>query len=81
MRPDDDVKLGKILKQAGFRQDCLTAVEDLSVEWYPSLRACIQGLEKNMFAGTDYRVSLVMVAVIAVRLVIAAKGAPTAKLP
>jgi cellulose synthase/poly-beta-1,6-N-acetylglucosamine synthase-like glycosyltransferase len=71
MRPDDDVKLGKILKQAGFRQDCLTAVEDLSVEWYPSLRACIQGLEKNMFAGTDYRVSLVMVAVIAGLLVTA----------
>jgi cellulose synthase/poly-beta-1,6-N-acetylglucosamine synthase-like glycosyltransferase len=71
MRPDDDVKLGKILKQAGFRQDCLTAVEDLSVEWYPSLRACIQGLEKNMFAGTDYRVSLVMVAVTAGLLVTA----------
>lgn len=69
MRPDDDVKLGKVLKQAGFRQDCLTAVEDLSVEWYPSLRACIQGLEKNMFAGTDYQISLVMVAVVAGLLV------------
>jgi cellulose synthase/poly-beta-1,6-N-acetylglucosamine synthase-like glycosyltransferase len=69
MRPDDDVKLGKVLKQAGCRQDCLTAVKDLSVEWYPSLGACIRGLEKNMFAGTDYRVSLVMVAVVAGLLV------------
>lgn len=60
LRPDDDVKLGKILKQAGYRQECMAAAGGLSVEWYPSLRACMQGLEKNMFSGTDYRVSVLL---------------------
>lgn len=58
LRPDDDMKLGKILKRAGFRQDSLLGFRMLSVEWYHSLGEMIRGLEKNMFAGVDYRVSL-----------------------
>lgn len=60
LRPDDDLKLGKIIKHAGFRQDVVFAPEFLAVEWYTSLRDAIRGLEKNAFSGTDYNIALVL---------------------
>jgi glycosyltransferase involved in cell wall biosynthesis len=57
MRPDDDVKLGKILKKAGYRQEMVFGMGLLSVEWYSSLRELIEGLMKNSFAGLDYHVA------------------------
>jgi glycosyltransferase involved in cell wall biosynthesis len=60
LRPDDDIKLGKIIKRAGFRQDVAYAPEFLCVEWYASLREVITGLEKNAFAGADYNIPLVL---------------------
>jgi cellulose synthase/poly-beta-1,6-N-acetylglucosamine synthase-like glycosyltransferase len=64
MRPDDDLKLGKIIKKAGFRQDVVLAPEFLCVEWYTSLRDVIRGLEKNAFSGADYNVALVLFGVL-----------------
>jgi cellulose synthase/poly-beta-1,6-N-acetylglucosamine synthase-like glycosyltransferase len=58
LRPDDDIKLGKVLKHAGFRQDLLLGFEVMSVEWYHSLGEMVRGLEKNMFAGVDYQIWL-----------------------
>lgn len=58
LRPDDDMKLGKVLKGAGFRQDALMGAGSLEVEWYQSLGQMIRGLEKNMFAGVDYNIPL-----------------------
>jgi cellulose synthase/poly-beta-1,6-N-acetylglucosamine synthase-like glycosyltransferase len=58
MRPDDDLKLGKIVKKNGYRQDVVHGVEMISVEWYSSLREIIVGLEKNAFSGVDYRIGL-----------------------
>lgn len=58
LRPDDDMKLGKILKRAGFRQDAVRADDLLQVEWYRSWRELSQGLEKNLFSGVDYRPAL-----------------------
>lgn len=54
LRPDDDVKLGKLLKAAGFRQDLRHAPEALSVQWYASVGEFVRGLEKNVLAGLDY---------------------------
>jgi glycosyltransferase involved in cell wall biosynthesis len=56
MRPDDDVKLGKILKKAGFRQEMVFGMGLMSVEWYSSLGELIEGLMKNFFAGLEYSV-------------------------
>lgn len=64
LRPDDDIKLGKIIKQAGFRQDAAYAPEFLSVEWYSSVGEVIRGLEKNAFSGADYNVPLVLAGVL-----------------
>ncbi len=55
LRPDDDLKLGKILKQQGSRQQLIYGAGLISVEWYASIRELVLGLEKNVFAGTDYR--------------------------
>ena len=64
MRPDDDIKLGKIIKKAGLRQDAAYAPEFLVVEWYASVAEAIRGLEKNAFAGADYSIPLVSTGVL-----------------
>jgi len=58
MRPDDDVRLGKLLKDAGFRQDLRHAPDALRVTWYGSVGEFVRGLEKNVLAGLDYRGAL-----------------------
>jgi uncharacterized membrane protein YqaE (UPF0057 family) len=65
MRPDDDVKLGKIVKKAGLRQDFVAATDHVRVEWYHSVREAVHGLRKNGFAGLDYRLSLVLLTTVA----------------
>ncbi len=59
LRPDDDVRLGRALKRAGYRQAAAAGTEHVEVEWYPSLGAMARGLRKNAFAVVDYRLSLV----------------------
>lgn len=54
LRPDDDLKLGKVIKQHGFRQRFASGLDQISVPWYSSVGQMIQGLEKNCFAGSDY---------------------------
>jgi hypothetical protein len=60
MRPDDDLKLGKLLKKHGFRPEFVFGRGLVRVEWYASVRELIQGLEKNAFSGVDYRLSVVV---------------------
>jgi cellulose synthase/poly-beta-1,6-N-acetylglucosamine synthase-like glycosyltransferase len=55
LRPDDDMKLAKLIKKGGFRQEVVFGRGMESVEWQESLGAAIRGLEKNAFAGLDYR--------------------------
>lgn len=64
MRPDDDLKLGKLLKKNGFRQDFAFGGELVSVEWYHSVRELVDGLMKNAFSGVDYRISTVVAATV-----------------
>lgn len=60
LRPDDDIKLGKILKLSGFRQEVRHAPEALSVTWYATVPEFVRGLEKNVLAGLDYRGALAL---------------------
>jgi glycosyltransferase involved in cell wall biosynthesis len=64
LRPDDDLKLGKRLKDAGFRQDFVAGRGLVSVEWYASWRQVRDGLMKNLYAGAEYRTWLVAVGVL-----------------
>ena len=59
LRPDDDVRLGRALKEEGFRQATAIGIGLTEVEWYPTLRAMARGLRKNAFAVVEYRLSLV----------------------
>ena len=54
MRPDDDIKLGKLVKKHGFRQDVAVGRDLITVEWYASIGELVDGLMKNAFAGVDY---------------------------
>ncbi|MET3289346.1 UNVERIFIED_CONTAM: glycosyltransferase involved in cell wall biosynthesis [Brevibacillus sp. OAP136] len=60
MRPDDDLKLGRMIKHKGYRQDFAFAEELLEVEWYPSIREMMRGLEKNTLAPFEYRIPILM---------------------
>ena len=62
LRPDDDVRLGRQIKEAGFTQLAAGGQRSVEVEWYPSLRAMARGLEKNSFAVVDYRLGVVLLA-------------------
>ena len=57
LRPDDDLKLGKLLKTKGYGQRFANGVGLISVPWYRSMRELMHGLEKNSFAGIDYSIS------------------------
>jgi cellulose synthase/poly-beta-1,6-N-acetylglucosamine synthase-like glycosyltransferase len=59
LRPDDDLRLGMRIKRAGLRQRCISGTRLAHIEWYPSMRAAIHGLEKNTFAVLEYRPALV----------------------
>jgi glycosyltransferase involved in cell wall biosynthesis len=56
MRPDDDMKLGKLLKRHGFKQGVAYGAGLLSVEWHQTLPDAVRGLSKSMFSGLDYRI-------------------------
>lgn len=58
MRPDDDVKLGKLIKLSGYRQSVLFGRDMVQLEWYPSTTAMFQGMMKNAFAGLNYIIPL-----------------------
>ncbi|MFJ7725455.1 glycosyltransferase [Neobacillus sp. NPDC097160] len=66
MRPDDDLQLGMKMKRAGYRQRIVTAQRLIEVEWYGSLKEAFVGLEKNTFAGLNYRISMVFFSIFGV---------------
>jgi hypothetical protein len=69
----DDLKLGLLLRRRGVAQGCLDADGLVSVRWQNGLLATLRGLEKNAFAGCEWRGSL---AVLAVLLVLASTVLP-----
>ncbi len=64
LRPDDDLKFGKLVKRNGYRQEVVNGKGMVAVEWYRSVPELIHGLMKNMFAGMEYRLSVVILATI-----------------
>lgn len=62
MRPDDDLKLAKLLKKGRYKSDFLFGTDLLSVEWYHSFGELRAGLMKNFFAVFQYNVALVLAA-------------------
>ncbi len=65
LRPDDDMRLGRQLKEQGYRQEVVFGDKAISVEWYGSLQEMIIGLEKNSFAGIDYQMTKLIASTVA----------------
>ena len=60
MEVADDVLLGKLMKDAGGRQDLLLGAPLVRVKWQKGFTGVIRGLEKNAFAGLRYSVAGVL---------------------
>ena len=59
LRPDEDLRLGQIVKRSGMRSDFLKGIELLEIRWYHSFGDFVRGLDKNFFAALDYSVFMV----------------------
>jgi hypothetical protein len=55
----DDMKLGKIIKQAGFRSGVGIAQNFVTVRWHAGVKNIVRGVTKNFFAGSKFKVSMV----------------------
>jgi glycosyltransferase involved in cell wall biosynthesis len=53
----DDLELGRLIKRSGHSQRLLLGTDMVTVEWYRSTPELGRGIEKNIFAGFDYRLS------------------------
>ncbi len=50
----EDMKLGKLIKMAGFRSGVAVAQDSVRVRWHAGVRNVIRGVTKNMFAAVHY---------------------------
>jgi glycosyltransferase involved in cell wall biosynthesis len=50
----EDMKLGKLVKRAGFHSGLGIAMESIRLRWYSGLRNIVNGLTKNMFAAVHF---------------------------
>ena len=64
----DDMKLGKIVKQAGFRTCAGLAVRAVVVRWHAGAGNIVRGVTKNFFASAGYNLWLVILSVAGVLL-------------
>lgn len=60
----DDMKLGKVMKQAGFRSGVGTAVEMIRVRWHDGVQNVIRGVTKNMFAAVRFNPFMALLAIV-----------------
>jgi glycosyltransferase involved in cell wall biosynthesis len=65
----DDMKLGKIVKQAGFRSSVGLAQDAVIVRWHAGLGNLVRGVTKNFFAAVGYNLGLALLAAIGLLLV------------
>jgi glycosyltransferase involved in cell wall biosynthesis len=59
----DDMKLGKIIKQSGFRSGAGIAQDSVAVRWHAGVGNLIRGVTKNFFAAAGYSLPLVATAI------------------
>lgn len=56
----DDMKLGKIIKQAGARSGVGVGAEYVTLRWHAGIGNIIRGVEKNFFAGANFSLAIVI---------------------
>ena len=65
----DDMKLGKIVKQAGFRSGAGIAQDFVAIRWHAGIGNLVRGVTKNFFAALGYNVGFVAISIIGLLLV------------
>lgn len=63
MRPDDDMRLARLLKREGYSQEVASGVGMVSVEWHQTVGGAVRGLGKSIFPAMDYRPEVVALVV------------------
>lgn len=56
----DDVKLAKLVKQAGFRSAVGLTEDQMRLRWQEGLHNVVRGLTKNAFAACNFRIRTVL---------------------
>ncbi len=56
----DDTGFALMMRRAGAKMGAVSGRNEIQLEWYPSLRSMIKGLEKNAFAICQYSVPVVI---------------------
>ena len=56
----EDMKLGKIVKQAGFRSGVAVAQDSVKVRWHSGVHNVVRGVTKNFFAACHYNAFFAM---------------------
>ena len=74
----DDMKLGKLVKEGGFRSGVAKAWTEVRVRWHAGVGNIIRGTTKNFFASSGYSVGLVCLQLV---MMLAACVAPWVALP
>jgi glycosyltransferase involved in cell wall biosynthesis len=59
----DDMKLGKLIKRAGFRSGVGISQDSVVVRWHAGLGNLTRGVTKNFFAGFGYNLGFVAVGI------------------
>ena len=54
LRPDEDFRMGQLVKMSGMRSAFLEGEEMVACPWYHSPGELVRGVEKNLFAALDY---------------------------
>ena len=64
----DDMKLGKIVKQAGLRSCVAMAQDAVVVRWHDGVGNIVRGVTKNFFASSGYNLAVAILSAAAVFL-------------
>lgn len=56
----DDSGTALLMRRAGAKMGAVAGRDEISLEWYPSLRTMIRGLEKNGFAICQYSLAVIV---------------------
>jgi glycosyltransferase involved in cell wall biosynthesis len=60
----EDMKLGKLMKMAGFRSGVAVAQDMVRVRWHSGVHNVVRGVTKNMFAAVHYNPFLAVAAML-----------------
>jgi cellulose synthase/poly-beta-1,6-N-acetylglucosamine synthase-like glycosyltransferase len=65
----DDMKLGKLLKESGFRSGLAVSQNFVRVRWQEGFAAIVRGVTKNMFAGFQFKIGYALFAIAGMTLI------------